>query len=61
VPNHDRLVLIPMPEASTRTAALLSGQVNRVEAPSPDAIDRLKTAGVQIVTKVYPQAVCRAR
>jgi peptide/nickel transport system substrate-binding protein len=33
---------------------LLSGQVNRVEAPSPDAIDRLKTAGIQIVTKVYP-------
>ena len=28
VPKQDRLVLIPMPEASTRTAALLSGQVN---------------------------------
>ncbi len=54
VPNQDRLVLIPMPEASTRTAALLSGQVNWIEAPSPDAIDRLKTAGMQIVTKVYP-------
>ena len=54
VPKQDRLVLIPMPEASTRTAALLSGQVNWVEAPSPDAIDRLKSSGMQIVTKVYP-------
>jgi ABC-type transport system substrate-binding protein len=43
-----------MPEASTRTAALLSGQVNWIEAPSPDAIDRLKAAGMQIVTRVYP-------
>ena len=54
VPKQDRLVLIPMPEASTRTAALLSGQVNWIEAPSPDAIGRLKEAGMQIVTNVYP-------
>lgn len=54
VPKQDRLVLIPMPEASTRTAALLSGEVNWIEAPSPDAIDRLKAAGMQIVTKIYP-------
>ncbi len=27
IPKQDRLVLIPMPEASTRTAALLTGQV----------------------------------
>jgi ABC-type transport system substrate-binding protein len=54
VPKQDRLVLVPMPEASTRTAALLSGQVDWIEAPSPDAIDRLKSAGMQIVTKIYP-------
>src|SRR3954468_2550392 len=54
VPKQDRLVLVPMPEASTRTAALLSGQVNWIEAPSPDSIDRLKSAGMQIVAKVYP-------
>ena len=54
MPKQDRLVLVPMPEASTRTAALLSGQVNWIEAPSPDAIDRLKSSGMQIVTKVYP-------
>jgi ABC-type transport system substrate-binding protein len=54
VPKHDRLVLIPMPEASTRTAALLTGQVDWIEAPSPDALSRLKSAGMQIVTNVYP-------
>ncbi|WFS03097.1 ABC transporter substrate-binding protein [Rhizobium tumorigenes] len=54
VPKHDRLVLLPMPEASTRAAALLSGQVDFVEAPSPDTIPRLKGAGMQIVTVPYP-------
>jgi peptide/nickel transport system substrate-binding protein len=54
IPKQDRLVLIPMPEASTRTAALLSGQVNWIEAPSPDAIPRLKSEGMRIVTNVYP-------
>ena len=54
IPKQDRLVLIPMPEASTRTAALLSGQVNWIEAPSPDAIARLKSEGMRIVANVYP-------
>jgi peptide/nickel transport system substrate-binding protein len=56
VPKQDRLVLVPMPEASTRTAALLSGQVNWIEAPSPDAVERLKSAGMKIVTRVYPHS-----
>ena len=54
VPKHDRLVLLPMPEASTRAAALLSGQVDFVEAPSPDTIPRLQGAGMQIITVPYP-------
>lgn len=54
VPKQDRLVLLPMPEASTRTAALLSGQVNFVEAPSPDAIPRLQSSGMVIITNKYP-------
>jgi len=54
VPKQDRLVLVPMPEASTRTAALLSGQVNWIEAPSPDAIPRLGSEGMRIVTNVHP-------
>jgi len=56
VPKQDRLVLVPMPEASTRTAALLSGQVNWIEAPSPDATDRLKSSVMKIVTRVYPHS-----
>jgi peptide/nickel transport system substrate-binding protein len=54
VPKHDRLVLIPMPEATTRAAALLSGQVDFIEAPSPDTIDELKRAGMKVITNSYP-------
>jgi peptide/nickel transport system substrate-binding protein len=54
IPKHDRMVLLPMPEATTRTAALLSGQVDFVEAPSPDAIPKLKSAGMQIILVPYP-------
>lgn len=54
VPKHDRMILIPMPEAATRVAALLSGQVNFVEAPPPDSIPRLKSGGMKIITNVYP-------
>ena len=54
VPKQDKLELFPMPDPATRTAALLSGQVNWIEAPDPDAIKRLKAAGMQIVTNSYP-------
>jgi peptide/nickel transport system substrate-binding protein len=54
IPKHDRLVLIPMPEATTRAAALLTGQIDFLEAPSPDTIPRLKAAGMKIVTLQYP-------
>ena len=54
VPKQDRLVLIPMPDASTRAAALLSGQVDWIEAPSPDTIPRLKAAGMVITEAPYP-------
>ena len=54
IPRQDRLILLSMPQASTRTAALLSGQVNFVQAPTPDAIPRLKSAGMRIVTAPYP-------
>src|SRR5258706_93004 len=42
------------PDAAARTAALLSGQVDWIEAPAPDAVPRLKQAGMQIVTNTYP-------
>jgi peptide/nickel transport system substrate-binding protein len=54
VPKVDRMVLLPMPEASTRAAALLAGQVDFVEAPSPDTIPKLKQSGMQIITVPYP-------
>jgi peptide/nickel transport system substrate-binding protein len=54
VPKSERLVLLPMPEANTRVAALRSGQVDWIEAPPPDTIPSLKQAGMQIVTNVYP-------
>ena len=54
IPKQDRVVFLPMPEAATRAAALLSGQVDFVEAPSPDTIPKLKSAGMRIVTAPYP-------
>ncbi|HEV2673032.1 MAG TPA: ABC transporter substrate-binding protein [Aliidongia sp.] len=54
IPKSDRLVLLPMPDPNTRVAALLSGQVDWIEAPPPDAIPRLKQSGMNIVTNVYP-------
>jgi ABC-type transport system substrate-binding protein len=54
IPKQDKLVLLPMPEASTRAAALLSGQVDFVEAPAPDTIPQLEGSGMQIVTRPYP-------
>ena len=50
----DGMVLYPMPEATTRLAALRSGQVDWIEVPPPDAIPSLKAAGFQITTGIYP-------
>jgi ABC-type transport system substrate-binding protein len=49
-----KIILMPIPEAASRTAALLSGQVDWIEAPAPDAVPRMKQAGMQIVTNTYP-------
>jgi len=54
IPKCDRLVLRPISDATTRVSALLSGQVDWIEAPPPDAIPQIKAAGMQVVTKVYP-------
>jgi peptide/nickel transport system substrate-binding protein len=54
IPKTDRLVLIPMPEALTRTNALLAGQVDLIETPAPDAVPQLKSAGMKIVDNVTP-------
>lgn len=54
VPKLERLLLIPLPDPSARTAALLSGQVDWIEAPAPDAIPRIESQGMQLVSNVYP-------
>jgi peptide/nickel transport system substrate-binding protein len=54
VPKLDKMVLLPLPEANARAAALRAGQVDWIEAPSPDLIPSLKGAGFQIITNAYP-------
>jgi peptide/nickel transport system substrate-binding protein len=54
LPKTDRLILVCAPEDSTRTAALLSNSVDMIETPPPDAVDRLKSAGMKIETNVTP-------
>ncbi len=50
----DRVVLLPMPEANARTAALLSGQVDWIEAPAPDAIPQIEARGFKIYSNPQP-------
>src|SRR5690349_10163269 len=54
VPKVDKMVLLPMPEANARTAALLSGQVDWVEAPAPDAVKEIKARGFTITANEEP-------
>jgi peptide/nickel transport system substrate-binding protein len=54
VPKLDKMVVYPMPEATTRVAALRSGQVDWIEVPPPDAIPSLKAAGFLISLWPYP-------
>jgi peptide/nickel transport system substrate-binding protein len=50
----DKVVLMPIPEANSRLAALRSGQVDWIEVPPPDGIASLKSAGFAIITGSYP-------
>ena len=54
VPKLDSLVLLPVPDASARVAALRSGQVDWIEAPPGESIADLKGAGFAITSNVYP-------
>jgi peptide/nickel transport system substrate-binding protein len=54
VPKVDKLLLLPMPESNARTAALLSGQVDWIEAPAPDALPELKQRGFVISANEQP-------
>jgi peptide/nickel transport system substrate-binding protein len=53
-PKLQRVVLVPMPEGTSRLAALLAGQVDWIEAPPSDAFAQLRARGMQIVSNVYP-------
>ncbi|SDB66704.1 ABC transporter substrate-binding protein [Belnapia rosea] len=53
-PKLDRILLLPMPEANTRLAALRSGQVDWIEVPPPDAIPSLRSGSFQVITNSYP-------
>lgn len=50
----EKVVLLPIPEANARLAALRTGQVDWIEVPPADGIPSLKQAGFSIVTGSYP-------
>ena len=54
IPKLEKMTVYPMPEATTRLAALRSGQVDWIEVPPPDAIPSLKQAGFQVSLWPYP-------
>jgi peptide/nickel transport system substrate-binding protein len=53
-PKLDKVITLPIPDPNARTNALLSGQVDWIEAPSPDAIARIKQQGFEVVSNQYP-------
>jgi len=53
-PKINRVVLLPMPEANARTAALLSGQVDWIEAPAPDAMGAIQQRGFKMYFNPQP-------
>ena len=53
-PKIDKVVMLPMPEANARTAALLGGQVDWIEAPAPDAMPQITQRGFKIYSNAQP-------
>jgi peptide/nickel transport system substrate-binding protein len=53
-PKIDRVVLLPLADANARTAALLSGQADWVEAPAPDAMAQITSRGFKIYANPQP-------
>ena len=54
MPKLDRLILACIPDDLGRTNALLSGQVDLIETPTPDAVTQLKSRGMRVVGNVTP-------
>ena len=53
-PKVDRVVLLPLADANARTAALLSGQVDWIEAPAPDALPQIQSRGFKVYSNPQP-------
>jgi peptide/nickel transport system substrate-binding protein len=53
-PKLDRVVLVPLADANARTAALLSNQVDWIEAPAYDAIPQIRKRGFTIYSNPQP-------
>jgi ABC-type transport system substrate-binding protein len=53
-PKIDKVVMLPLPEANSRTAALMSGQVDWIEAPAPDALEAITSRGFKIYSNAQP-------
>ncbi len=50
----DRIELIPIPEATTRSNALLAGEVDWIEAPPADTLAMLESRGFTVTSNGYP-------
>jgi peptide/nickel transport system substrate-binding protein len=53
-PKVDRVVLLPLADANARTAALLSNQVDWIEAPAPDALPQIRSRGFTVYQNPQP-------
>jgi len=53
-PQIDGVVFRPLPDASARTAALRSGDVDMIAVPNPDSIDNLVAEGYQLSEGIPP-------
>jgi ABC-type transport system substrate-binding protein len=53
-PKLDRVVLLPLADANARTAALLSNQVDWIEAPAPDALPQIRSRGFTVYQNPQP-------
>ncbi|HEY3673007.1 MAG TPA: ABC transporter substrate-binding protein [Acidimicrobiia bacterium] len=52
-PRLDKLILKPIPDPTTRIAALKSGDVNWIEYPTPDTVPQLESDGFSVLTNSY--------
>ncbi|MGD9942183.1 MAG: ABC transporter substrate-binding protein [Burkholderiaceae bacterium] len=50
----NRITLQAMPEPTTRMAALMSGEVDWIEAPAPDSIPVLERGGFKVTMSSFP-------